>query len=191
MVPLVNNGVVYFASCDVSKPGGGGCYMYAYNAVNGKETWHSHVAGRVVIIAPPAIVNNTVYFGADNEGTSNGVIYAVDSKTGGILWHYNTDSIVNPMSVVGNINYAETWNNNGVPSKLALNTTNRTALWTKQLLPGGDESVVGNAIIIYKGLLYTISGPQSVVALSLQNGTQVQLYKNTDNVTLVRFTVVP
>ncbi len=184
MKPMISNGILYFASCDVTKPGGGGCYMYAYNAVNGKEIWHTHIAGNNSFIAPPAIVDNTVYF-----GTGNGVIYAVDSKTGTILWHYNTGSITNPMVVVGNIIYAETWDSKGVPSILAFNTANRTSLWTKQLLPGGGDGPDGNAIIIHNGLLYTISGPHDVVALSLQNGTQVHLYRDTHNVTLNDITV--
>ena len=190
MEPLISNGVMYFASCNITKhsTGPAGCYLYAYNATNGKEIWHYHATETQYdqIIASPIIAGNIVYF-----GTINGLIGAVDSKTGNLLWHYNTgNAIVNPLKAVASTIYAETVNNNGIPTILALDTANRTVLWTKHLPPGGNQNTGENSMIIFNGLLYTISGPHNVVALSLQNGTQVQLYRDTDNVTLNEITVV-
>ncbi len=182
-VPLVSNGVIYFASSDNS--GSDKSYIWAYNASNGSEIWHSYAEG--IFFAPPAIIGNTLYF-----ATTKGVIYEVDSKTGNILWHYDSGGAIGQqMLVVGDIIYIESWKNKNDPSIIALNTMSKTILWRKQLqpVPDGGYYQTATPFNIYKGLLYAISGAHSIVALSLQDGTQVKAYENKDNVTLYEFAV--
>ncbi|MHB8597588.1 MAG: outer membrane protein assembly factor BamB family protein [Ktedonobacteraceae bacterium] len=82
--PTIVNGVVYVAGG--SPDGYYQAYLFAYNAITGKQIWVDDMNNGVPVISSPlslAVTNSTIYL-------YSGEIYAFSTKSGTLLWHTNT-----------------------------------------------------------------------------------------------------
>jgi outer membrane protein assembly factor BamB len=187
--PLLSNNVLYFSSCNTTKQSTafGGCYFYAFNASNGGELWHKPVNNTV--LTSPTTSDGIVYYGSSNPGSNKGVIYALDTQTGAILWTYNTDGafspLVRPLIATRGVVYAQIdlAGGNSI-SFLALRVADRSVLWSKNLAMYYEGTPV-----LDNGLIYVTVGQHNVEAFHANDGTQATSY--TDNTaSITGFTLV-
>ena len=117
--PAIAGGLVYFLAYDG--------VLYALAADTGAIQWRFSTGGERrleargihgltpssqliadpmdLFLSSPAVFNNRVYF-----GSSDGHIYALDAKTGTLLWSFETGGIVHASpAVAGGIVYAGSW----------------------------------------------------------------------------------
>ncbi len=118
--PAVADGVVYFGDDNA-------CQFRAVNATTGNSLWSYHLCS--AIDGPPAVVDDIVYFGAND-----GRVYALDATTGDTVWHfmaihgYRSSPVVYAPAVVNGVAYVSTYNYDSYPSLYALTggTSNAT-----------------------------------------------------------------
>ena len=77
--PAVSNSTVYVGSHDT--------YLYAIDAVTGKEKWRFRTNG--IVSSSPAVSNSIVYVGSRDN-----YLYAVDAVTGKEKWRFKTEGAV-------------------------------------------------------------------------------------------------
>jgi len=180
MTPLVSDNVLYFSSCNSTKhsPVFGGCYFYAFNASNGAELWHKPVNS--AILASPAIADGVVYY-----GSREGIIYALNTQTGAILWTYNTGGVLTrPLMATQGVVYAQIELARGnTISLLALRVANRSILWSKNLVIDYEGTPA-----LDNGLIYVTVGQNNVEVFHAGDGTAATSYAD-DTAAITGFTL--
>jgi len=88
--PAVDNGLVYVGSGDAD-------YLYALNASTGAKVWSQYIGSGFTPISSPAIALGVLYI-----GSGDGNLYALNDKTGAVLWTYNTYNRVGTSPAVAN-----------------------------------------------------------------------------------------
>ena len=81
--PIIEEGIIYFGAAAT------GC-LYAIDAGTGESLWVHRGGDR--IWNAPAVANGIVYVSLARKRSSEGAqVHALDSKTGAVLWQYETD----------------------------------------------------------------------------------------------------
>jgi outer membrane protein assembly factor BamB len=154
--PSLDNGVLYFGSEDH--------YVRAANAYTGKLLWTSPPLNNGVV-AVPAVADGRVFV-----GTWGGLLYALNSTNGQILWQSYTGGVTfSSPSVVNNTVYV----GSGTENVYAFDAPTGTLKWT---YTGGKDSVWGSPAIAY-GNLYVQDLSGHVHALDINNGNLLWLYR--------------
>jgi outer membrane protein assembly factor BamB len=144
----VADGVVYIGSYDGSNST---TTIYALDAKNGTLRWkRTYSSGGV--ISTPAVVNGVVYFFAGGE------IYALNAKSGAVVWQVSGFSTNNAVAVFNNFVYVSSG------GLYALNALTGAVVWTAQPQAGTFSSspVVGNGVV-YIGAATDRQHPGSLV----------------------------
>jgi len=117
--PSVVNGVVYVGSNDNN--------LYALRADTGAKLWSFPLNTGGIFHASPAVANGVVYIGSSND-EPNDKLYALDGKTGAVLWTYFGDgaSIYCSPAVANGVVYFAS----GDGDLYALNAKTGALLWS-------------------------------------------------------------
>jgi outer membrane protein assembly factor BamB len=187
MTPLLSDNVLYFASCNTTKHSTAfaGCYFYAFNASNGAELWHKPVNS--AILASPAIADGALYY-----GSREGIIYALNAKTGSLLWIYKTGGgLGNPLLAAHGVVYAEVETASGnTIHLLALKAADRSALWSKDLPVYYSPVPYWYTFGLDNGLIYVVASKHSVDVFHADDGTVALRYNSADSAAITEFTLV-
>lgn len=168
----VAGGVIYVDSSDDN--------VYALNATNGDRLWNCITSSALLISyggvlypiwSSPVVVGGVVYVGSDN-----GTVYALNAKSGTVLWNYATTyiepnyqvTILSSPVVVGGVVYIDSNNY----YFYALNATDGDQLWNCTTSGEFDTSpaVVGD--VIYVGSYGPIANG-NFCALNATDGDQL------------------
>ncbi len=184
--PQVINDVLYFASVDTRATSTTSlCYLYAFNAANGGELWHTPVNG--LIVASLMAADGMVY-----AGSREGILYALNARTGSILWTYNADGLMikSPLATPGVV-YAETVTETGrIVGLLALNVATRSAIWSKDLAAIFGLGPDWQTLALANGLIYAVDGKQNVSVFHADDGKAAKRYRIAASSPIVEFSVV-
>lgn len=154
--PNVDNDVIYFGSDDH--------YVRAANAFTGEPLWTSPKLNDG-IVAVPAVADGKVFV-----GTWGGLLYALNSTNGQILWQSYTGGVTfSSPSVVNNTVYV----GSGTENVYAFDAPTGTLKWT---YTGGKDSVWGSPAIAY-GKLYIQDLVGHIHALDSNNGNLIWEYQ--------------
>ncbi len=185
--PVVVKSTIYINSSALQQQGGPDVkdsYVYAFNAVNGKQLWRSDKIGNY-IPAPPTVTNNVVYI-----GSQDGNLYAFDATSGKRLWRYNAGgAIVSSPQVADGVVYvgitatstvnpagSSTDTSSSQSAIAAISASSGTQLWKHPL-----DQYVGTPLAVSQHVIYVGAGSDFVYALSATNGAQIWRY--TDSAT--------
>ncbi|MDR2720071.1 MAG: PQQ-binding-like beta-propeller repeat protein [Nitrososphaerota archaeon] len=165
--PVVVNGIVYFSS-QHSYDGMQGSSVFAFNAIDGTKLWNYTIpGGGSSISSSPAVVGEVVYVGADDNN-----VYALDAKSGRVLWYFATGSRVDSSpAVVNDLVYV----GSGDHSVYALNAKTGKKVWS--YLTGGG---VSSSPSVVDGVVYVGSEEGNVYALDASNGKKLWSYTTGD-----------
>jgi outer membrane protein assembly factor BamB len=177
--PAVADGIVYFASYDGN--------FYAVNTADGKLAWkfktggerrfegtHLHGSQPVTELMPdpfdvylssPVVWHNAVYF-----GSSDGNVYALDAKSGALVWKFKTGDIVHasPAIADGTV-FIGSWDS----YMYALDATSGTEKW--RFKTGDDPDIhnqvgIASSAAIANGTVYFGCRDSHLYALDEQSG---------------------
>ncbi len=174
----VVDGIVYAESDDQ--------FAYAVNARTGKLIWRTSPVGNT-LMGTPVVAEGKVFLSAGNvgfnfsnvsafaktktaargEGISFNGIYAVNARTGELLWHYGTqgEAMPTPAYAAGKIFFVT-----GDGYALALEASSGKLLWKTELK--GMANMSSPAVV--DGKLYVaMSSPGSVFCLDAASGKKV------------------
>ena len=147
--PTVVNGVVYIGG-DLITEG----TVYAIDASTGAKLW-SFPTGNLWVYSTPAVANGVVYVGSydhsatTNTGFNSGLLYALDTSTGKMLWSYPVGTKVLDSPIVANdVVYAGGYNTDFY----ALNASTGAKLWSYQIESSSTYSWSSAAVA--GGVLY-------------------------------------
>ena len=173
--PAVVNGVAYVGSYDHK--------VYALNAKTGAKLWsystgpaaHSFPGHGVKSAFPgydvyssPAVAQGVVYV-----GSANTTIYALNAKTGALLWSYQAGAPImqgSPAAANGVV-YAASYD-----SLYALNAASGALLWSSGSAWGNSSPAVAH------GVVYAGSFDDSVYAFDAITGAQLWSYPTGDQI---------
>lgn len=142
----VANGVVYTA--------GGAPEIAAYTVASGVPLWSKQLDTRSEIgVSPPTVFGGIVYAGA-----GNGMFYALDAATGGVLWTYQTGGEI--FSVPANAN-GVVYVGSVDGGMYAIHATAGTLLWSYHT--GG---MVESSAVVANGAVYVTSTNNTLYALA-------------------------
>jgi outer membrane protein assembly factor BamB len=184
--PQVINDVLYFASCDTRATSTTvDCYLYAFDASNGGELWHTHVNG--LILASLTAADGRVY-----AGSREGLLYTLNDRTGSLLWTYNAGGhMIKSLLATPGVLYAETVNESGSAARLlALNVATRSAIWSKDLAAIFGLGPDWQTLALANGLIYTVDGKQNVSVFHADDGRAAKSYRIAVSSPIVEFSVV-
>ncbi len=134
--------------------------LRAVDCVTGKEIWTSSVLGESdQNISSPIIFDGLVYVGSDN-----GKLYALDEKTGAVIWSYDTKSWVYSTPFADDM-YITCANENGF--LYVFDRNNRTLLWKKSVGETDKSWIVANGIVY--GIVLN-----SIMAFDVKKGTFIK-----------------
>ena len=127
----------------------------------------SYTTGAPVDFSSPAVVNDVVYIGSDDDN-----VYALDSGTGTLLWSYPTGGpVASSPAVVGGVVYVGSYDGN----VYALNATSGVALWSYPA-GGGYPDYPESSPAIADGVVYIGSTDNNVYALNASTGAKLWSY---------------
>ncbi len=184
--PQVSNHALYFATCDAMPMSDTfSCYLYAFNASNGENLWHTTVSD--YILASPIVVDGVVY-----AGSNHGALYALNATTGALLWSYNIgNTTIKLLQATHGVVYAEMVAPNGsLPRLLALNIATRSLIWSKNLVAVFGTGPDVPTFALDNGLIYAVDGKQNVSVLKANDGTLAKSYSITASSAIEDFTLV-
>ena len=154
--PSLDNGVLYFGSDD--------WFVRAVDVNTKQHLWTSPDL-KEGIVAVPAVVDGKVFV-----GTWGGLLYALNSTNGQILWQSYAGGVTfSSPSVVNNTVYV----GSGTENVYAFDAPTGTLKWT---YTGGKDSVWGSPAIAY-GNLYVQDLSGHIHALDINNGNLLWLYR--------------
>ncbi len=87
-IPLIVEGVVYFASCNHN--------VYAVDAESGGLVWKYRTEG-IILSGSPVYMNGKVYVGSYDYN-----LHCIDAKTGKLVWKFKTEGEVNVLPCIYN-----------------------------------------------------------------------------------------
>jgi outer membrane protein assembly factor BamB len=175
--PSVVDGVAYFGSSDQC--------VYAVNVVTGREIWSFHTAN--MVMSEPLVVDGRVFVGSGNKtvisvgsgylrGTGQSGVYALDARTGRLLWHFPT-----PGEVMATLLYQDgtVYAATGNSAFYALDAATGRLLWKVQ-----DGSIDSMSSVAAAGHTAIFGGadPYAVYGINLQQhrlAWETQLGKGT------------
>jgi len=165
--PVVVDGIVYFSS-QHSYDGAQGSCVFAFNAIDGTKLWHYAIpGGSGGISSSSAVVGGVVYVGADNNN-----VYALDAKSGRVLWQFATgDPVGSSPAVVDGIVYVGSSDH----CIYALNATTGKKVWNYQT--GGG---VSSSPAVVDGVVYVGSEDHTVYAIDTADGKKLWSYTTGD-----------
>jgi len=210
----LQNDVLSFASCNVTKQSSGfpGCYLYAFNASTGAELWHMSTTSSIQ--ATPTIMDGVVYAGA-----INGIIYALNEQHGTRLWISSVGGTVGQLLSSAGLVYVEILSANGQTVHVeAFDAATHSTRWgqsgstaifkpygqpahrlpldtTISLVEHSPVSALSggpadNPFVLEHGLIYIHSSSNIIDVLSATSGSQVTEYTVTGVDSIYGFTVV-
>jgi outer membrane protein assembly factor BamB len=175
--PALLDGVVYFTSDDG--------WLYAANATTGEQVWkvdiHS-VAEREVfdnnarvfdyLQSSPTIAAGAIYIGSADKN-----VYALDAKTGTVLWTFATEDLVRATATVDNGTvYIGSWDG----LLYALDAATGEMRWKYftgfTTLPHYLYRPVQSKALVLDGIVYDAGRKASVVAVDAATGKRVWEY---------------
>ncbi|HLJ49035.1 MAG TPA: PQQ-binding-like beta-propeller repeat protein [Bryobacteraceae bacterium] len=185
--PAVAAGVVYIVSYDD--------HLYALDAASGELKWKFATAGERrfeakgihgmqpktqtipdpydVYLSSPAVAQGTVYF-----GSSDGNVYAVDSREGELRWKFTTGDVVHASpAYAGGTIYIGSWDS----YFYALDANNGKLKWR---FHAGEDPEIHNQVgfqsspAVVDGVVYTGCRDSMVYALDAATGTEKWKFSN-------------
>lgn len=160
----VVNGVVYIIEDDGT--------VQAFNALSGKLEWSRPL--RASASSTSVVVENgLVYVGGSDIDTDHDVVYALNAKTGAIVWMVPLSNS-EKTGFQATITYADgmlfgTWNDGDLH---AFNAATGKQLWSQFTLSGYSSPAIANGLIYVGGAGYTGAGqPNYVYAFHEKSGS--------------------
>lgn len=158
------------------------CAVALGTALVANSLGHSHAMARTV--TPQATTSHSSYgvvVGNTYYGSTNQDVYALNAKTGALLWKHSTSELALLLTVAqGNVYFALSGDH-----AYALNATTGAVVWQSQ----ATFSSVPRALFVNNGVLYveTITEAGFFTALNATNGTLLWTYAdgNTDSMSFV------
>ena len=147
--------------------------MQAFNAATGKLLWSVKLPGQYAFTSPPAAANGTVFVGGAGSG---GTLYAVDEKTGNVLW---TGSVENGDSSSPAITPTQVFVSYACPQAYAFDPVTGQLQWH---FSGGCEGGGGATPVVHLGRVYvreSYSTPTNGLILNANTGHQVGDFNST------------
>ncbi|MEP7373900.1 MAG: PQQ-binding-like beta-propeller repeat protein [Chitinophagaceae bacterium] len=158
--PCLVNGTIYVGSRDT--------YLHAVDALTGVEKWKFSANGISLEMSSPTVADGIVYIGGwyDIPGfTSKGSVYAVNAGTGELVWEGLPDKGFSGSPCVKNGRLFISCDDGYIN---ALDITNGSLLWRKQILPNGSSPAEVNGIVYIGG-----GGTRYYYALDAATGNEV------------------
>jgi len=172
--PAISNGTVYFASDDGN--------LYALNAQSGVKLWSYNIGNKIKRILPNTIFTGNywdymqsspyVNRGAVFVGSGDSCVYAINSKTGKLIWKFHTGGIVRSSpTVYYGLVYFGSWDG----FIYALKENDGTFMW-KYDTRGKDYKNVQPSPRVANGVLYCGSRNPYFYALNAATGKEIWKY---------------
>ena len=172
--PAIANGTVYFASDDGN--------LYALKAQSGTKLWSYNIGNKIKRILPNTIfrgnywdyMQSSPYINQDAVfvGSGDSCLYAIDSKTGKLLWKFHTGGIIRSSPTVYNGQvYFGSWDG----FIYALKANEGTFVW-KYDTRGKYYKNVQPSPQIANGILYCGSRNPYFYALNAETGKEIWKY---------------
>lgn len=156
--PVIKNNILFIGSRDGN--------LYALYAINGLLKW-AYYTGRSLEGSRPVVSDGLVYVAGgavlfNAESLMKGALYAIDEKTGKLIWDRPND--------VGMYSDATVSNNKVFISSddgnlNAFNAKDGTNIWAERIIPNGSRSTVADGLIFING-----SGTLNFYALDENTG---------------------
>lgn len=142
--PVVADGVLYVAEySDIFHLG----EVIALNANTGGGLWSfESTVDTDFTFSSPAVANGVVYVGCKDRN-----LYAVDAKTGVLLWSYATGATVSTPAVAGGVVYATS------DQTYALNASTGALIWKTPVASSWAPAVVGNTVYVSADQVYALN----------------------------------
>jgi outer membrane protein assembly factor BamB len=157
--PAVANGILYIGTFDEG--------IYALNAETGVTLWSNACdRGYCRVFSSPAVANGMVYFD-DAEDDSGDGTYALDVKTGKLLWFSPTNSSFSSPAVANGVVYVGSDDSN----LYALDAFTGVQLWSYTA-----GWVVRTSPAVANGIVYFGSYDKNVYALNASSGAKLWSY---------------
>jgi outer membrane protein assembly factor BamB len=158
--PAVANGIIYVGLFDTG--------LHALDAKTGTRLWNYPPVARV--ICSPAVANGMVYFN-NSEDDSGDSVFAVDARTGKLIWSSVVESSFSSPAVADGIVYVGSDDLN----VYALDAFTGVKLWSYTT---GD--VVRSSPAVANGVVYVGSFDHNVYALNATTGAKLWSYATGD-----------
>jgi len=145
--------------------------LYAIRASDGTTLWHFTMNnGKNGIVGWLAVEEGVIYasvMDASTPNTSAGHIYALQSTTGAVLWHYDDTSASTSFAVLANgVIYASAYSQDSNDIVFALRARDGSLLWRRAMGQPLYDAPVLDGTTVYVG-----AADGSVYALRADNGT--------------------
>jgi outer membrane protein assembly factor BamB len=188
--PAVADGVVYVESYDGA--------LYAVDAATGAQKWTfqtagerrfaaAHIHGALpaaetmpdpfdVYLSSPAVWNGAVYF-----GSGDGNIYALDAKTGAVVWKLKTGDVVHASPAIADgVLYIGSWDR----YFYAVDAKTGAVQW--KFKTGEDRDIhnqegIQSSAVVADGVVYIGCRDSNLYALDARTGALVWRYNNNGN----------
>ena len=158
--PAVANGIIYVGLFDTG--------LHALDAKTGTRLWNYPPVARV--ICSPAVANGMVYFN-NSEDDSGDSVFAVDARTGKLIWSSVVESSFSSPAVADGVVYVGSDDLN----VYALDAFTGVKLWSYTT---GD--VVRSSPAVANGVVYVGSFDHNVYALNATTGVKLWSYATGD-----------
>lgn len=188
--PSLADGILYFA-CHCVVDNAPAYLLYAVDAANGKEIWKINLPE--TILGDPVVSQGVIYAVTSNNSTipkppgapsqtAQGAVYAVDAKSGAVIWKYE-DAIIQsrPVAIAGDsliIAYEAGASGNSRKYVRAIDAKSGAGKWaieTGSILSA--PSLAGSSIyIVHRKSRDAKSPPSLLSALDLSSGEESWSY---------------
>jgi outer membrane protein assembly factor BamB len=130
--------------------------VFAVDPSTDQILWQFDTSNGDYVFGPPAVQDGVVY--TDSSGPTGGHVYALNAKTGGMIWSYEAPNGIPGVSVAGGVVYAAA--DDGIIR--ALDAASGDLLWSFN-----TGSRVAQPPIIANGMVYAATGGGLVYAFDL------------------------
>jgi outer membrane protein assembly factor BamB len=138
-------------------------FLLAIDTATGDLIWRLGGQSQLEVFTSPAVAKGVVYFGATDNN-----VYAVDAKTGTMIWQNTTGNRVNGTPTIANGTvYVGSADNN----VYALNAATGALIW--KYTTGGE---VDYSPAVANGIVYAGSADQKIYALDASTGALIWNY---------------
>jgi eukaryotic-like serine/threonine-protein kinase len=142
--PVVANGVLYVSEFIESMHYGD---VYAVSADTGAELWFfESPVDYTFSFSSSAVANGVLYVGCSDYN-----LYALDAKTGKLLWSYATGASVSTPVVSGGVVYATS------DQTYSLNASTGALIWKTPAFSRWAPAVVGNTVYVSSDQVYALN----------------------------------
>jgi len=186
---------VYYDGMIIEANGNG--EVFALNATTGKLVWEDYI-GSYDSMSSPVLVNNVIYFGSANPY----IFWAIDAKSGKVLWYYNFSSYEQNLGGLDDSSPAYSDgivvtsytihinNENMVECLVAFNADNGKIIWALNEGVGPIPPYLESPPpVIFNGIVFHDSPVGILYAVNLSSGKVIWEYKTgftTSNVDIIK-----